>query len=72
MLFVKQQLHDPASAEWIEMDRWTVIDNKDGSYSVGARYRARTVAGGLKLSYTTCVLRQDGSNWTLLSLARMY
>lgn len=70
-LFIERQLHDPRSAEWVDQPDWTVVDNADGSLSVGARYRAKNGLGAVRLAYTTCVIRKEGGNWRLESLARM-
>lgn len=45
---------------------WTVIDNKDGTYSVGARY-----AAGQRNRYSTCVIRHDGGSFELVTLSRI-
>lgn len=69
--FITRQLHEPASAEWGDYWSWTVTTNNDGSYSVGAQYRAKNGFGALRLFYTTCVLRKDGENIRLEKLSQL-
>lgn len=69
--FVEQRLNDPGSAEWGNYTSWTVVDNRDGTYSVGARFRAKNGFGGLQQAYYTCVIRQRGKNFELVQLSRL-
>lgn len=68
-IFIERQLHDPASAEWIDTPSWPVVDNADGSLGIGARYRAKNTFGALRLSHTTCIIRRSGTDWRLEKLA---
>lgn len=70
-IFIERAAHNPRSIEWIEQSSWTVVDNRDGTYSVGARYRAATPAGGLKLSYTNCIIRPRSGNFDLVKLTQL-
>lgn len=57
--------------EWGEYWNWTTIDNKDGSWSVGARFMGAAPGGGVRNHYVTCVMKRSGDNWQLEKLARM-
>lgn len=57
--------------EWGETWNWTTIDNKDGTWSVGARIVGMPPGGGVKNMYLSCVLRQSGDTWRLESLTRL-
>ena len=71
MIAVKGSLHDPASAEFGDISRWTVIDNRDGTYSVGASFSAKNGFNAVRQSYTTCIVRRNGGNIDILKLSRM-
>lgn len=66
-LFVEQQLR-PAAVEWGDFYNWTVVDNKDGTYSVGAKF---TTQNGARMNYVTCIIRQRGKNFDLVKLSRL-
>lgn len=57
--------------EWGETWNWTTIDNKDGTWSVGARIVGMPPGGGVTNMYLSCVMRKSGDNWRLESLSRL-
>jgi hypothetical protein len=69
--FIERDLPDPRSADFGEYWTWTVIDNKDGTYGVGAKYRASGSSGTMRNRYTTCIIRVRGKNFVLDSLAHL-
>ena len=70
-LFIEQKAHDPQSIEWVDQMQWAVTDNRDGTYSVGARYRANTPAGGRRLTYTVCLIRPIPGGFGLVRLSEL-
>lgn len=69
--FVEQGLDDPRSANFGEYWNWTVIANSDGSYSVGARYRASNRRGAVQQMYSTCIIRVRGKNFVSERVTRL-
>lgn len=65
-MFIQRQQLETRNIDWGDYFSWTVVDNRDGTHSVGARY-----AVGDKTRYTTCVLRLAGSDWQLVKLTRL-
>jgi len=57
--------------DWGQYWNWTTIDNKDGSWSVGARFTGLPPGGGLTNLYVTCIAQKRGDNWKLEKLSRM-
>lgn len=57
--------------EWGETWNWTVIDNKDGSTSVGMRFMGTPPGGRLTNLYVTCITRGNGDTWRLEQLVRL-
>ena len=57
--------------DWGEYWKWTTIDNKDGSWSVGARFVGMPPGGGSKNLYVTCIANKKGDNWKLERLVRI-
>lgn len=60
-----------AVSDWGESWNWTTIDNKDGTWSVGARFIGMPPGGSAKNLYVTCVAKKNGDSWRLESLTRM-
>ncbi len=58
--------------DWGESWNWTAIDNKDGTWSVGAKFIGMPPGGGTKNLYVTCIAQKNGDNWKLVKLSRMY
>lgn len=58
----------PDFGEW---SAWTTIDNKDGTWSVGARFIGAPPGGVTRNLYVTCVMSNSGDNWSLLRLSRL-
>lgn len=56
--------------DWGQWSSWTAIDNKDGSWSVGARFMGAAPGGTVRNLYVTCVMRKKGDNWSLEKLSR--
>lgn len=50
----------------IDQSNWTVIDNKDGTWSVGGRHTRNG-----RDAYTNCIISTDGKNFTLVKLTRL-
>lgn len=57
---------------WGPWHTWTTIDNKDGTWSVGAKFVGMPPGGQERSLYVTCVMRKQGDNWSLVKLSRMY
>ena len=57
--------------QWGETWNWTTIDNKDGTWSVGARIVGMSPGGGVTNMYLSCVVRKSGDSWRLESLSRL-
>lgn len=57
--------------DWGEYWNWTTINNKDGSWSVGARFDGMPPGGGMRNLYVTCIAKQNGDKWTLEKLSRL-
>lgn len=66
--FIERSVTSQSGFDFGNFSQWTVIDNKNGTWSVGARY---TVANGARSAYTTCVIRQERGNFVLVSLTRL-
>lgn len=60
-----------AVQDWGESWNWTAIDNKDGTWSVGARFMGAPPGGSMRNLYVTCIARKRGDDWTLENLSRM-
>lgn len=58
----------PDFGEW---HRWTAVDNKDGTWSVGARFMGAAPGSGVMNLYVTCVMLNRGDNWSLVKLSRL-
>lgn len=69
--FLTKHMHDPSSADFGEYWNWTALANSDGTWSVGAKYRARNGYGAIRSEYTTCVMRRSGDSWSLVKATRM-
>ena len=58
--------------DWGNSWDWTTIDNKDGTWSVGARFMGAAPGGVVRNLYVTCIAAaQDSDNWKLVKLSRM-
>ena len=57
--------------DWGQWSVWTTIDNKDGSWSVGARFMGAAPGDVVRNLYVTCVMRKNGDNWKLEKLTRL-
>ena len=57
--------------DWGQYWNWTTIDNKDGSWSVGARFVGMPPGGGVTNLYVTCIAQKRGDNWKLEKLSRL-
>lgn len=57
--------------DWGESWNWKTIDNKDGTWSVGARFDGMPPGGGLRNLYVVCTSKKKGDNWTLEGLNRL-
>jgi hypothetical protein len=62
-IFVERSLIDKRGADFGEFSAWTVVDNRDGTYSVGAKYSALGVDGQLRGRYTTCIIKEGLSGF---------
>lgn len=65
-LFIEQRQLETARANWGDISTWQVVDNADGSLSVGAKYSV-----GTGTRFTTCVMRREGSDFRLEQLSRL-
>jgi hypothetical protein len=57
--------------DWGQSWNWTVVDNADGSSSVGMRFVGMPPGGGVANLYVSCVTLGNGSNWRLKTLTRL-
>lgn len=57
--------------DWGEYWNWTTIDNKDGTWSVGAKFVGMPPGGGSTSLYVTCIAKKRGDNWSLEKLSRL-
>lgn len=57
--------------DWGQSWNWTAIDNRDGSWSVGARFVGMAPGRGEANLYVTCIAQKRGDNWKLEKLSRM-
>lgn len=57
--------------EWGESWNWTTTDNKDGSWSVGARFDGMPPGGVMRNLYVNCIAKQAGDKWVLEKLTRL-
>lgn len=58
-------------SDWGQSWNWTAIDNKDGSWSVGARFTGMPPGGRTTNLYVTCIAKKSGDNWKLEKLSRL-
>lgn len=58
-------------SDWGQYWSWTTIDNKDGTWSVGARFMGAAPGDVVRNLYVTCTTRNEGENWQLVSLHRL-
>jgi hypothetical protein len=63
-LFIEQSTGE--TVRHTDQANWTVIDNRDGTWSVGARH---TRAG--RDAYTNCIIRPEAGGFKLLKLTRL-
>lgn len=68
--FIQRSDRAPVNADWGDYWNWTVVDNKDGTYSIGGKYRYAS-GGFWRNGYTTCVIKIDGKDFVLEKLSRM-
>jgi hypothetical protein len=57
--------------DWGEYWNWTTINNRDGTWSVGARVNGLPPGGGLTNMYLTCTAKQSGDQWMLEKITRI-
>lgn len=57
--------------DWGQFWEWTVVQNGDGTWSVGARFMGAAPGGGVRNLYVTCVMGNSGDHWSLRSLSKM-
>lgn len=70
-LFIEREQPGPPRPEFGEFSAWTVVDNGDGSFSVGARYYAPGAMGQMRQRYTTCIIRPRGNTFALEKLSHL-
>ena len=63
---IKQVLHDPSSAEWIDYREWPAFFDDDGLITVTARYRATNAFGATVTEQTVCDMRVEGDEYRLI------
>jgi hypothetical protein len=68
--FIATGNNAPVTADWGAYWNWTVIDNGDGTYSVGGKYRY-SVGGQWRDAYTNCIIRHRGKHFVLEKLSRI-
>lgn len=59
------------SKDWGQYWNWTTVDNRDGSWSVGARFVGMAPGRGETNLYVSCVTSKNGDNWKLQRLTRL-
>jgi hypothetical protein len=68
MLFIKQRLHDPDSAQFQDATR---VDHDGQTWTVHRAVRARNALGALRLQTYECRMRESGGTFQLLSLTSL-
>lgn len=58
-------------SDWGQYWDWTTIDNRDGSWSVGARFIGMPPGSGQRNLYVNCIAKKRGDNWQLEKLTRL-
>jgi hypothetical protein len=66
-MFIESGLVGHAGADFGVFSEWTVIDNRDSTFSVGAKYVLRSG----RPVYTTCIIKPQGTNFVLVKLSRL-
>lgn len=66
-MFIESGLVGHAGADFGVFSDWTVIDNRDSTYSVGAKY----VLKSGRAVYTTCIIKPQGASFVLVKLSRL-
>lgn len=59
------------SKDWGEYWNWTTVNNRDGTWSVGARFVGMAPGRGETNLYVSCVTSKNGDNWKLQRLTRL-
>jgi hypothetical protein len=57
--------------DWGQYWNWTTVDNRDGTWSVGARFVGMPPGDVTRNVYITCIAQKNGDNWKLEKLSRM-
>lgn len=68
MLFIKQILHDPSSAEFGHSSDALVNREQDGTWTVVRSVRSKNAFNAMRLSNFECHLKLNGDNWSALSV----
>lgn len=67
--YIKRNLNDPGSGEWVKPTQWPIFENQSGTYSVAATFRASNAYGALITSSETCrVERKDDDDAKVIGL----
>ena len=66
--FIERETRNPRSIEHIDYERWTVMQQDATSWNVIGLYRANNAHGQPALYTTTCIVRPDGSDWSLVAI----
>ena len=69
--FVKQSLHDPASAEFSDKSTATIIQDKANQWTVKRMVRARNGFNALRINNTQCIAEHNGQIWTPISVTTL-
>lgn len=69
VVFIKQRLRDPSSADWGDTSAWPSVAAGPDQWAVTATYRAKNGFGGVNRETARCVVKEEQANWRLVSLS---
>ena len=69
--FVKQSLHDPASAEFSDKSTATIMQDKANQWTVKRMVRARNGFNALRINNTQCIAEHNGQIWIPISVTTL-
>lgn len=70
-IFIERAGQPGSDADFGDFSDWTVVDNRDGTWSVGARYIGYAPGRARGGRYTTCILRKTDNGFTLVKLSHL-
>lgn len=64
--FIERQQLEAANAVWGDWSNWTIVENGDGTATVGAKY-----AIGDRTRYSSCIIAREGDQLRLVKITRL-